>query len=412
MGTIFEIISPEHGRNLANLHHHTSSRRFLRRISRKPFSSYSSFTSTSSTCHRNAHSRCRRKNLVEIHMMTPAQAHELLSRHFRRGQIVSAPLQQAAFRVLAQDLVSPCDLPRFTSSAMDGYAIHTADISTLPGKLKVVGTIAAGEASSLSFCPGETIRIMTGAMLPESAAAVIPQEEVRRLDLRTIAIEQTVCKGENLRFQWEEVKTGTVVMQQGKQLLPGVLAHLASLGIFTVPVYTPPRILIIPTGNELVQEKKSLPPGKIFESSSFALCAALQEFNVNVQVLAPAADDREKMRNILEEALPRHDILLITGGVSDGAYDVVKEAAQACGVETVFWKVAQKPGKPLYVGKKNRTILFGFPGNPAASLLCLYEYVRPYIRYFLGFKNLFLHEEKAWLTRSLQNTSDRTLFLR
>lgn len=342
-------------------------------------------------------------------MISVEEAKKIISQTIPEGPPACIPLQKAVGRVLAKNIVSPMDTPPFTSSAMDGYAIFHNDT---PGCLKVVACIAAGDIPKQPLQRGEAVRIMTGAMVPVNATAVVPQEEVTKRGENEIFVSRKTRPGEHIRRQGEEFKKGDVALSKGAPLTPGGIGMIASLGIHEVSVFAPPRISILSTGSELIFDAGEMKPGKIFESNSFSLQAALQDLHIETKRTPPIADTKEALQKSLRTAAKENDFVFISGGVSVGSFDFVKEVLAEMEVETLFWGVAQKPGKPLFFGKKEHQFFFGLPGNPASTLVCYYEYLRPAILKWMGHEKWDPFSERGRLMENFSKKSGRLHFVR
>lgn len=349
-------------------------------------------------------------------MITVTEAQRIVA-----SQVPSGPKREIALRegrglVLADTLLSPIDSPSFDSSAMDGFAVRRVDTEGAakerPVALRVVETIAAGTVPTRRLSSRESARIMTGAMIPPGADGVIPQEEVVESGSDTISVSRSVARGENILRRGEELKRGEVALQRGAPLNPAAIGFLASLGIERVPVFAKPRVAIVPTGSELVQSFSEWSPGRVFESNSAALSAALRELSIESEIVPPVTDSEGDLKGVLGGLFETADFVLITGGVSVGRFDFVRGVLADLGVETLFWRVAQKPGKPLFFGRKEDRFVLGLPGNPASSLVCFYEYVRPALRRWLGFRELFLREGEARIEGEIRKKGGRTDFVR
>jgi molybdopterin molybdotransferase len=287
---------------------------------------------------------------------------------------VTIPLQEAAGRVLADDVFAVTDIPAFNQSAMDGYALSFAGFE-LHKTLTVHGEVPAGVAELSLLQPNQAMRIFTGAPTPAGADTVVMQEKVQvNNELLTILDEQLKA-GNNVRLKGSEIKAGELVLSKGQKLTPAAVGFLATTGVAEVMVYPTPSISIIVTGNELQQPGKNLLYGQVYECNSFQLRAALQSLQIGEVPVFEAKDDPQVVKDTLQYALDDSDVVLLTGGVSVGNYDFVPEAATACGVTTLFHKLKQRPGKPLFVGRKGNKWVFGLPGNPSSVLTCFYEYV-------------------------------------
>ena len=288
-------------------------------------------------------------------------------------------LNDALGRILSEDVKAPIDMPPFNQSAMDGYALGNINAE----RFEIIGEHKAGDKPTYELSQNEAIRIFTGALVPDSAVAVVKQEDVTRTDNMIQVIGKTILSGENIRLKGEQIKKGNIAVKQGTPLHAGTVGYLSTLGVTNVKVSAKPTITIITTGSELIKPGLQLEPGLIYESNSVMLSAALFRENLEANIIT-IEDDKEKTREALSYAIEHSDAIIITGGVSVGDYDFVYDALQSIGVDDIFYKVAQKPGKPLYVGKKDKTMVFGLPGNPAAALTCFYFYVTPSLRKMQG----------------------------
>lgn len=349
-------------------------------------------------------------------MISVEEAKKIVDKVIPRGAVISSPIEKCLKRVIAKKLIAPFDFPLFSASAMDGYAIYSKDTAAAsqqkPVSLKVLSQIFAGEAPANSMHSGETMRIMTGAMIPSGATAVIPQEEVEKSSSDTILIFRAIAKGENIRPQGEEIRRGEKAISPFEIITPAVIGYLASLGIYEVPVFQEPKVALLPTGSELIRDSKDLGPGKVFESNSCALGAALKQMGLVPALFPPIADCRDELKAGIQKCLEENDFTIISGGVSVGEKDYIRDILAGLKVETLFWKVAQKPGKPLFFGRRENRFVFGLPGNPASSLLCFYEYVQPALLKWLGHTKIWPLSEQATLRKPISKKEGRTHFLR
>jgi molybdopterin molybdotransferase len=312
---------------------------------------------------------------------------------------VSKPLIDALGHVLATDIYAKIDIPAFKQSSMDGYAFKFTDVE-LP--LVVKGEMAAGTSVKLSIENGEAARIFTGAPLPDGADTVAMQEKVS-VNLGKVLIQDPLLKpGANTRNKGSEVKSGALAIQKDTYLSPAALGFIAGIGNTEVVVYPMPKVSVILTGKELQTPGKSLEPGQVYESNSFSLRGALSQAGIHDVFVSSADDDLLELKSVLSKALNTSDIVLLTGGVSVGDYDFVVEAAKLCGVEQVFHKVKQKPGKPLYFGVLGSKLIFGLPGNPSSVLNCYYQFVLPAIEAISGRK-----VTDRFVNAVLQNTYEK-----
>lgn len=309
-------------------------------------------------------------------MISVAEAKRIIKENIISLPFVKLPLHEAAGGMLAADVFAPVAIPPFDQSAMDGYAFNYEGWQKNKN-LVLQGEIAAGDQASALYSPDSAIRIFTGAPIPPGADTVVMQERVEVRNSVLIIEDPVLQKGNAIRLKASEINTGELALEKESYLSAAAIGLLASMGISEVFVISKPSISIIVTGNELQKPGENLMEGKIFESNSFALVAALQQLNLKDMAVYWSKDQPDQLELILKNALATSDIVLLTGGVSVGDYDFVLQAATACGVQKLFHRIAQKPGKPLYFGKKENKIVFGLPGNPASVLTCFYEYVRP-----------------------------------
>lgn len=341
-------------------------------------------------------------------MVTVSEAKLLISTNTVPLDQVVIGLEKASGHILAKDIYAKYDIPAFKQSSMDGYAIKFDDHSK---GLALIGEMAAGANAGLKINEGETSRIFTGAPLPEGADTVVMQEKTS-VEGGSVSIHDLDLKpGANVRPKGSEIKEGALAMCAGDVLTPAAIGFLAGIGTKTVEVYPMPSVSIIVTGKELQQPGLPLGFGQVYESNSYSLCAALKNEGIDQIRVFQADDDLEILVDILTSALAAADVVLLTGGVSVGDYDFVVEASAQCGIQQIFHKVKQKPGKPLYFGKKDRKMVFGLPGNPSSVLSCYYNYVLPCLKQ-LSNKDNSVIEVMAELTHSYKKAPGLTHFLK
>ena len=341
-------------------------------------------------------------------MITVAEAKDLISSSIIPLASIKLNLELAYGHILATDVYASCDIPAFRQSSMDGYALKFSDHQD---ELHLIGEMAAGTSDSLFLNAGETSRIFTGAPLPEGADTVVMQEKISLQNDKITLKDKNLEKGSNVRNQGAEIKAGELAMQKGSLLSPAAIGFLAGIGIAFVDVYPMPRISIIVTGKELQQPGLQLNFGQVYESNSYSLSAALKLEGITQVKIFEADDELGILTSVLQTALKDSDVVLLTGGVSVGDYDFVIQASHRCGIEQVFHKVKQKPGKPLFFGKKNRQLIFGLPGNPSSVLSCYYNYVLPAIKQ-LSQKESAVKEITATLSTAYQKPAGLTHFLK
>ncbi|MCD0489731.1 molybdopterin molybdotransferase MoeA [Pedobacter sp. MC2016-14] len=314
-------------------------------------------------------------------MISVAAAKKLIQQHTSRLPAVVLPLAKARGRILASDVYAGLDIPAFEQSSMDGYAIRFEDKDTA---LPVTGEMQAGVKVNFSLPAGRAARIFTGAPLPDGADTVVMQEKVRFNDGQILILDTTLKKGDNVRNKGAEVKQGNLAMAKDSKLTPAAIGFLAGIGYAEVSVYGLPLVGLITTGDELQDPGKDLAFGQVYESNSLALSAALAAAGIVDINLYQARDNFEELTEILREAMVQNDVVLLTGGVSVGDYDFVVSSAGQLGVQQIFHKIKQKPGKPLYFGLQDGCLVFGLPGNPSSVLSCYYNYVLPALNLMLG----------------------------
>jgi molybdopterin molybdotransferase len=310
-------------------------------------------------------------------MITTQKAAELLRGNplpLKKRTIV---LLEAANMYCADSATAKVAVPPFDNSAMDGYAFSCADFD--PQKpMNIAGEVAAGETKVERIENGTAVRIFTGAMVPEGADTVVMQEKTR-VEAGLLWIDDDKLRqGGNVRKAGSQSALGDSLLQSGQKLTPGAMGLLASAGVSEVCVWDMPSVSVVVTGNEIVAPGKPLLPGQVYECNSFSLLSALSQLGIKANLFY-ASDTTADLSHRLETALETSDLVLITGGVSVGDYDLVVPTLTELGVECVFHKLKQKPAKPFYFGTKGAKRIFGLPGNPASVLTCWYAWIRPYM---------------------------------
>ncbi len=348
-------------------------------------------------------------------MLQPEEALALVLETARRAIPEERPLERAAFLVCARDLPAERPYPFFSYSAMDGYAVRRADLAGatrgLPVNLPLAGEVRAAPGRPPELVSGHTLRIMTGAALPAGADAVIKREEVFE-GQNSITFYFQPESGSHINREGEEVERGQVVWPEGAQLSPPALGMLATLGLATVPVYAPPAVTLLTTGDELRPAGTVLETGTVYDSVTPMLLSALRRARVEQVACRRCGDDPDLLREELARAREESDLVLTVGGVSAGDYDHLARAFAEIGVRQVFHQVAQQPGKPLWFGRLNEKLFFGLPGNPASALVCFELYVVPALRQVMGFPEPWPLWLRGRLDQELEHSGERTLFLR
>lgn len=318
-------------------------------------------------------------------------------------------LPKALNYILAESIASNIDMPNFRQSAMDGYALNINPDGSKDYKL--IGEVKAGDAHQPNLKSGEAVRIFTGAAVPDSANAVIMQERVLR-ENDSIQIQSEIKENDNIRPKGEQIQKGTIALEKGTQIKAAHIGFLSSLGVNKVTVVSKPSIGIVVTGNELIQTSEPLTYGKVYESNAAMLTAALHNLAYHKTTNYRVEDDFQKTKEVLMKALDSNDVVLVSGGISVGDYDFVKSAFEELAVEELFYKVKQKPGKPLFYGQYKNTAVFGLPGNPAAALTCFYLYVYPLLNSVQNASKIELERLNLPLLEDYQPKGDRAQFLK
>jgi molybdopterin molybdotransferase len=291
------------------------------------------------------------------------------------------PLTEAAGRIAAEDARSAVDLPPFDRSAMDGYAVRAADTDP-PRPLALAGAVAAGEVAASGLQAGRAFGITTGGALPEGADAILRVEDAE-VDGDRVTPAGPVAPGLHVRYRGEDVSRGDVLAPAGTVLTPQRVTALASAGVGEVTVRRRPRVHVLATGTELLELGAPPAPGRVHESNRLTLRLLAERAGAEVVVHPVVPDDPAATRAAVAAALAG-DVLLVSGGVSVGPHDHVKPALEACGVREVFWRVRLKPGKPLWFGRRDATLVFGLPGNPLSGVACFLLFVGPALRRMQG----------------------------
>ena len=323
-------------------------------------------------------------------------------------------LSEALGSVLAEDIIASHNVPPFNNSGMDGYAVRASDTveatTDSPVRLPISDTLPAGHVAAHGLQPGEAIRIMTGAPLPDGADTVV-QSELTSEDDGYLVLVEPVKRGKNIRRAGEDIATGDRVLSAGVSLGPAEIGVLASLGHARLLVYRRPRVAIISTGSELVEVDQPLGPGQIRNSNSYSLRAQCLQLGIAAAAFGIVPDDYEATRTAIEAGLD-YDVLLTSGGVSVGRFDFVKDVQDELGVERRLWGVAMKPGKPLAFGVRGGTLVFGLPGNPVSAMVSFELFVRPALLRLMGYRKTTRPQYQAIIEEDVANPDGRTYVVR
>jgi len=323
---------------------------------------------------------------LEVKMIAVSESIEILKANIATLGTEKRPLIDALGHVLSADVLAKVNVPSFDNSAMDGYAI-CFEIERTDYQVKY--NIQAGDTNSYILKEKEAARIYTGAPVPDNANAVIQQELVNENGSNISFDKEKVKLGMNIRTLGSQCFENQIIASQGVLVTPAILGLLASAGVFEVEVYIMPKVSVIITGNELQKPNHELEFGQIYNSNEFALVGLLKSIGISQIKTYHVIDELTEVKKTVQTALNQSDVLIVTGGVSVGDFDFVKEALENNQVQGLFYKVKQKPGKPLFVGKKQDQWVFALPGNPAAVITCFNQYVKPSILAISGRKNTF-----------------------
>ena len=347
-------------------------------------------------------------------MISAREALEIILKEIQPLAAERVGILDACGRVLAEDVRSGRNVPPFANSAMDGYAVRWEDVrgatSDQSRSLRLLEVIPAGSVPTQPVHGGTTIKIMTGSPIPGGADTVVRVEDVEEQGSE-VRIKRAERQGAHIRESGEDIRQGQVILEQGHRLKPADIGLLASVGRSFVLVRQRPRVAIVSTGDELVEVDEELGEGQIVNSNAYTLSAVVAESGAQAIPLRIARDRPGEIREIFTQAL-RHDLTLSTGGVSVGDFDFVKEVMDELGVRRLFWRVAQKPGKPLTFGVSGGRHYFGLPGNPVSSLVCFYLYVRPALHKMMGWPRIFPPVITAVLAEEVPKAADLTEFVR
>jgi molybdopterin molybdotransferase len=317
-------------------------------------------------------------------------------------------------RVIGEDIFAPRNIPSANNSAMDGYAVRYTDTKGAtkdkPLKLKIIEDIPAGKVAQKIINKGEAARIMTGAVIPEGADAVVRQEDTFK-EGKTVIIYTSAKKGDNIRFAGEDVHKGELVIKKGHVLRPADIGMLAALGKAFVSVYQKPSVAIMSTGDELVDIETNPPPGKIVNSNSYSLAAQVLECGAIPVMLGISKDKKTDLQEKFKTAL-HSDVIISSGGVSVGDFDFVKNVMGEIGNAMHFWQVAMRPGKPLAFGAIEGVPLFGLPGNPVSAMVSFEQFVRPSLLKMQGHTKIFRQTIKAICAEDFQKQAGFKHFIR
>lgn len=326
-------------------------------------------------------------------------------------------LAESLGRIIAQDIISQEDLPPFSRSTVDGFAVHSRDTfgagEGVPALLTVVGEVAMGEKNTIELHPGQAVVVPTGGMLPVGADAMVMLEHAERPDNTTLLVLRAVAPGENVVGKGEDIRIGQYILYQGNQILPQDIGAMAACGIESVPVRSKPTIVIISTGDEVVDVGSNPVGGQIRDINSYALSAQLEEAGCTVKRYGIVRDNYDDLLKALSQSTAHADMVIVSGGSSVGARDYTVRAIEKLGkAKVIFHGVAIKPGKPTIFGKIGNVPVFGLPGHPVAAMTVCSQLVKPAIRVFLGQTVDDVYTIPARMLRSMASVPGRDDYIR
>ena len=328
------------------------------------------------------------------------------------SKIETVELKQALNRVVSHDVLSPVDVPNHTNSAMDGYAIKIDDITANPTTdLTIIGKAFAGHAFEGEIKSGQTVRIMTGAVIPAGCDSIIMQEDAQITSPQTIRVDSNHKKGQHVRFAGESLKQGETAMTSGRRLNPADIGLLASLGVADVDVFQKPKVAYFATGDEVKSLGEELGHGDVYDSNRYTLNAMLSRINLDVIDMGVIADDPMLTANAFKKAAEQADAIIVSGGASVGEADYVRSTLNELG-DVSFWKLAMKPGRPLSFGKLGNSIFFGLPGNPVSVMVTFYQFVLPALKRLMGEDDCKPRRFKVPCVSALKKRPGRTEYQR
>ncbi len=343
-------------------------------------------------------------------MITVEKALAIISREVPALPAERVAIENALGRILAEDIIADSDLPPFDRSQMDGYAVRSSDTKDAPVHLKIVGESSAGSGWKGKLKKGEAVRIMTGAPVPAGADAV-QKVELASEKRNIVTIDESTEKGRYIVRKGTEVRRGTIVIKKGGTITANSIAVPAAFGYAKVRVAKRPRVAILATGSEIVDVNRKPKIDQIRNSNSVMLAALCNEAGADPSILPTVGDDMAGLSNAIKNAAKLSDILVITGGVSVGKYDLTKPALASLGAKIFFEKLPLKPGKPTVFAKLGKCLVFGLPGNPVSAVVTFYLFVRRAVYIMQGASNIGLPSGTAILESAAKAPPERDVYL-
>jgi len=347
-------------------------------------------------------------------MLNYEDAKALVFQYVKPLEKCTRPLTESQGLALSDDILAPHGMPSFDNSGVDGYAVQAEDLAQASTEnsvlLENLGYIAAGDSGNEKMHSGQCMQIATGAPLPKGSDSVVMKEDIEIEDSK-IRFTRSIQEKENVRYQGEDIMEGDTIITAGTVIGPAQIATLATFGFSQVPVYRVPKVSIVSTGSELIDVVGQPQAGQIRESNRFMLAGMVMQEYCEMHKISMVPDLPQVLNEAFEEAL-QADMTLICGGMSIGEKDFARPILKKLGVEEIFWKIKFKPGKPLFFGRRDKTWIFGLPGNPASSYVLFEEFVRPALRKMMGRKVLEERMVKATLEIPITKTYSRLHFMR
>ncbi|MGI5901790.1 MAG: gephyrin-like molybdotransferase Glp [Desulfitobacteriia bacterium] len=347
--------------------------------------------------------------------ITLEEAQNILLDHCPRAEIEEVELNNTLGRVLATDIKAHENVPPFARSPYDGYALRSADTAEVdrdnPVALEIIEEVPAGHTAKKAVCARQAIKILTGAPIPEGADAVTKFEETTS-EGNKVFLYRKYKPLENIVPAGEDIALGDLVASSGAVITPPLMGLMAALGLTKIPVYKRPKVAIISTGDELREVSESLAPGKIRNSNSYALRGYIRSLGAEPVVIGICKDRTEEVAALIDEGLKSADLVLTTGGVSVGDYDVLRLAVNHLQAKTLYWKIDIKPGSPNLTAVKNDQLIIGLSGNPAAAMVTFQLLVVPFLKKMMGRKDYFHRQTEVILKQDFPKASPRRRFIR
>ncbi|MCM8772377.1 MAG: molybdopterin molybdotransferase MoeA [Candidatus Omnitrophica bacterium] len=346
-------------------------------------------------------------------LLTIEEARQIVLKETRILGVEKIKILNGIGRVIAEDIISPFDMPPFRRSAMDGYAIRFEDLE-FTNIFEVIDEIKAGEVKNIKYEREKCVSIMTGAKIPDCFDTVVKFEDTEEFfedEKRKIRILKKIKKGENIAEKGEDFRKGDILIKKGSIVDSASIAIIAYCGIGEILVYKRPKVGIIATGDEIKKIGEELKEGEIYDCNSYSIYGLVLKYGGEGEILGIARDNKKSLKYYIKRGLNK-DILILSGGVSEGKYDFVVDVFNEVGIEMKFWKVAVKPGKPTFFGKKDNCLIFGLPGYPVSAYINFENLIRPAILKMQGANNIERFKLCGILTEDVENKGDRDEFLR